>query len=959
MGNRSTKSSLRNAIIYLNISAEKINASDENFWNQIFTEDLNVADEIIKSISTQEIRMLRDGSPRNFSLLAYKMVEKLNASTKTLCNTQSQQTAVLNAIRILTRVIPCAFEDKDWHDFFEINTFDEKLSGDEINIVYPEKSPDEKNYESYLPTKSGARVESLSDACMSDQDNAQANSHFHSRKDTTDVQNDRSRPLKTPDLLISEDLISISLSERANTETNLAESETKVPRENNPPYEKADDKNTLMYIIIQSICDLLFCPEFTVLPHGDGYLSNTIDGPPDDLRSLSTHDYVWEPGVGFDSNANSTTYYDKNRCELMKLLLVSLSQTLYQTPDRSTSYRNKWIEIFLSSENRHALPLFTSLLNVVFIYKPPRQILQFSSSGMNEENRETLVILSMHLLMAALDYKTDDISDGRSLVDNLFIEYMSRIHRDEDFNFIIQGFVRLMNIQLVQTGFLWIPSQQIEIDSELMLLFWRISNFNKKFLVFLSKSSETLDIVVPILYHLNKNFQDPSRTALIHLGVFNLLALSGERNFGVSLNKPYSGNLLENLPEFNGSHADLLIIVFHKLIMYGYKINQLYNYLLNIMVNISPYVKSLTMLASKCIIQLFETFSSPYVIFTEPNYHKIVIFLLEVFNNLIQYQFDGNSNLIYIILVKKDLFSKLASMSTAQNDIDKVIRKLVKRKSKVVQARRLELEEASTTSHIMDKNEDRSMDYSNEEGVETDTATVSYEMAQGSSNPRRKEVSLVPTPDMEGSTHLTQVCMADTEPAIGTEPKKSNVTQKDTENSAITLDDLINQSQEISANNGIQIDCASPDNCSPYRVKEVAGDPDITDTNQADVTHSRADSESEGKPTPGEKWRPTSEWFSKWKRSLPLQTVLRTISVLAPQVDHFKRSTPRADQNDIINFLQSGTLVGLLPLPHPILIRKYRTNEDSIIWFRTCTWAIIYIKSNSWTNTKVRLIRVL
>ena len=30
------------------------------------------------------------------------------------------------------------------------------------------------------------------------------------------------------------------------------------------------------------------------------------------------------------------------------------------------------------------------------------------------------------------------------------------------------------------------------------------------------------------------------------------------------------------------------------------------------------------------------------------------------------------------------------------------------------------------------------------------------------------------------------------------------------------------------------------------------------------------------------------------------------------------------DESEIIKFLQLGTLVGLLPIPHPILIRKYQ-----------------------------------
>jgi hypothetical protein len=53
------------------------------------------------------------------------------------------------------------------------------------------------------------------------------------------------------------------------------------------------------------------------------------------------------------------------------------------------------------------------------------------------------------------------------------------------------------------------------------------------------KTSDVLDILVPILYHLNEARTDPSRIGLIHMGVFLILLLSGERNFGVRLNKVF------------------------------------------------------------------------------------------------------------------------------------------------------------------------------------------------------------------------------------------------------------------------------------------------------------------------------------------------------------------------------------------------------------------------------------
>lgn len=50
------------------------------------------------------------------------------------------------------------------------------------------------------------------------------------------------------------------------------------------------------------------------------------------------------------------------------------------------------------------------------------------------------------------------------------------------------------------------------------------------------------------------------------------------------------------------------------------------------------------------------------------------------------------------------------------------------------------------------------------------------------------------------------------------------------------------------------------------------------------------------------------------------------------------------DESEILRFLQHGTLVGLLPVPHPILIRKYQANAGTAAWFRTYMWGVIYIR---------------
>lgn len=151
----------------------------------------------------------------------------------------------------------------------------------------------------------------------------------------------------------------------------------------------------------------------------------------------------------------------------------------------------------------------------------------------------------------------------------------------------------------------------------------------------------------------------------MHIGVFILLLLSGERNFGVRLNKPYTATVPMDIPVFTGTHADLLITVFHKIIATGHqRLQPLFDCLLTILVNVSPYLKTLSMVASIKLLHLLEAFSTPWFLYSAPSNHHLVFFLLEIFNNIIQYQFDGNSNLVYTIIRKRQVFHALANLPT-------------------------------------------------------------------------------------------------------------------------------------------------------------------------------------------------------------------------------------------------------------------------------------------------------
>ncbi|XP_061383942.1 protein HID1 isoform X2 [Danaus plexippus] len=762
MGNADTKLNFRKAVVQLTSKSQPIDAADEGFWDQFWSESVTNVQDVFALVPGAEIRALREESPNNLATLVYKAVEKLVKIVDSSCRTQREQQTALNCARLLTRLLPHMLEEPEWHGFFW----------------------------SQLPASG------------------------------------------------------------ENESIPLAQS------------------------LINAICDLLFCPDFTVV-------STKRVGPEraEELSSLDSCEYIWAGGVGFARSPPRTAQHEAARAELLRLLLTCFSETIYKPANQAAAHHNKWIAYLTSPENRHALPLFTSLLNTVCSYDPVGLGLPYNHL-LFADTLEPLVEVALQVLIVTLDHDTSNVvnedSDER-LPDNLFINYLSRIHRDEDFQFALRGVTRLLNNPLQQT-YLPNSNKKVALHQELLVLFWKMCDYNKKFMYYVLKSSDVLEVLVPILYHLNDSRADQSRVGLMHIGVFILLLLSGERNFGVRLNKPYTATVPMDIPVFTGTHADLLVVVFHKIITTGHqRLQPLFDCLLTILVNVSPYLKTLSMVSSSKLLHLLEAFSTPWFLFSRPHHHHLVFFLLEMFNNMIQYQFDGNSNLVYTIIRKRSVFHSLANLP---HEHAAIARSLAAAKAR-----------GSTAGH--------------------------------KALPRTRSAESVSEAAMEGSR-----------PAQPAEPGTLNATLPDTPAIATMTE---------------------RESAHPPLTRRSGGDGE-----DAHTTESPCESEAGAGEGDGE-WRPTGEWVSSWRTRLPLQTIMRLLQVLVPQVEKICIDKGLTDESEILRFLQHGTLVGLLPVPHPILIRKYQANAGTAAWFRTYMWGVIYIRNVDppiWYDTDVKLFEI-
>lgn len=118
------------------------------------------------------------------------------------------------------------------------------------------------------------------------------------------------------------------------------------------------------------------------------------------------------------------------------------------------------------------------------------------------------------------------------------------------------------------------------------------------------------------------------------------------------------------------------------------------------------------MVAANKLLHLLEAFTTPWFLFSLPQNHHLAFYLLEVFNNIIQYQFDGelrdhcssqwvpdssfnlrrrapsgNFNLVYSIIRKRSTFHQLANLPSDMTSIQKALQR--RKKSGVSRSRSL------------------------------------------------------------------------------------------------------------------------------------------------------------------------------------------------------------------------------------------------------------------------------
>eukprot|EP00923_Selenidium_pygospionis_P014408 GHVN01024733.1.p1 GENE.GHVN01024733.1~~GHVN01024733.1.p1 ORF type:complete len:971 (+),score=165.12 GHVN01024733.1:59-2971(+) len=701
--------------------------------------------------------------------------------------------------------------------------------------------------------------------------------------------------------------------------------------------------------------------------------------------------FIWKGGIGtakeLPTNAPSAQMIE-HRVIVLRCLVVCLCGSLYQTMDEYARVAPTWLKVLTHGDLPYTANLFCSLMSTVFTHDPVGYGVPYGSM-LRSNPMDELVRACLQLLCVVTDFNVSvfltaasggasptvnpdregdgkqgsdsepsrDMSDSRdgistaskaatasatSSARNVYRTMLGGIKKDNEILLIYTGTVNLLaTITEANNTLLPMSASPIQYHQELLILFWHLLTSNPKLLNRLTARHNSNRLAVPLLFLLldcsNARKDGAAKVGLLHMCCFILLVLSSEREFAVRLNEPYLDSFPLELPPFNGCHGDVFMLVVYKVVIASTgpisANDSLIDMLLTVMCNMSAYIKSFCPESCMRIVQLVDRFTRSAWLLKAPYHYHDVLFLLDMINNLIQYQYEGNKRLVYSILRSKETFLRLPNL-TFPDDL----------------THPGGLSRASS-------------------GGAATTDTGGSPLTSPTTGPGHPITSSggggtgsgIDNGLGTGGTQNISVVNA-AAPRIATTQRHGVVSDELDEGGERDEMNEVKGGESAYAHIGSRGSESGSVVVSPYSVAGSTGPHSSPGVHQ--VSKGGEGVQLGGSSEVGDgsgEWVPTRFWFEDWKSKLPLQTVLRLIHCLLPLVEEECQEKALTDQEEVMEFLNRTTMVGLLPVPHPIIIRNYQQNAYTALWFTSYMWGVIFTKVQTLSLfdwTKIRLISI-
>ncbi|KAF3770686.1 hypothetical protein M406DRAFT_285421 [Cryphonectria parasitica EP155] len=652
--------------------------------------------------------------------------------------------------------------------------------------------------------------------------------------------------------------------------------------------------------LLDTLVDLLFFSDFTSTkqPHGKPKVTYMI----------------WQSGVGCNQTVATTKEFESNRIEVLRLLLALTGQGMYMSAAALPQYGTRALtHICTCSDKQVVLSVLCSLLNTTMKYNPASWRVPYNALVFKDP-KQILVTYSLQLLLVTVLYPVPE-TNGEAQK-NWFRHFLGRIHRPQDFQFIVDGMTRILN-QPLQANASYIPGTQssVRFGPEMIMLFWEITQCNKRFRSFIVDTERAHDFVVLILFYALENKNDASKQGVVRMCAFLLQTLSVEKSFGVNLNKNFEAQ--ETLPPvvriqgFRGTYADFLIQSIYNLITTSNgKLTAIYPALLAVINNIAYYLEGLSTATSTKLMQLFNSMSSPSFLLVNETNHSLLRALLESMNSVLEHQYKKNPIFVTTIMRNRKRFEALRNF-TLESGQEEIERRNRRRK------------DARASSDI-------------------DSTRSSAESLRSPVGSHSRAPALSNVPEEDGTFTI-----GDEEEDSDEErptPSQSDPGENPSRASSVVEDAVPTQLRGMS---------------EKARGKMPAGMQNFSRQNS--MTSLSGYSVS-GQSQSGQ-FEPTAQWIDSWLPELPLHTILTTIQQLSSLVPRQALIADHASP-DTLRQISQVKLVGVDV--SPVRVHSFEWSPLALGWYESLIWSFVFSSEMQvsrgtvgiWNGTAIKLFRV-
>jgi hypothetical protein len=537
-----------------------------------------------------------------------------------------------------------------------------------------------------------------------------------------------------------------------------------------------------------------------------------------------------------------------------------------------------------------------------------------------KDTKQVLVTYSIHVLLAMLIYPIPEDATSASHK-NYYRHFLGRIHRPQDFQFIVDGMTRILN-QPLQEKTSYLPGSQSSsnLAPEVLMLFWELIQCNKRFRSFIIDTDRAHDFVVLALFYALEYKNEPSKQGVVRMCAFLLQTLSVEQSFGSHLNKTFEGQ--ESLPPsiringFGGTYADFLLHSIYSLITTSQgNFAPVYPALLAIINNIAPYIEGLSASSGSQLMHLFSSMSSPSFLLANETNHSLLHSLLDSINSIIENKYHENPELILAIFKNKKRIEALRTftLESGQEEIERVNRR-----------------RKDSGSHV---------------GPFDDAS-------------RRSSVDSLRSPSSALSrTQSLEEVPEDSAFAIGDDDDDDSEGEPQPTPTASTASE--NPSQASSATN---VEDAVPVQMRGMSEKARGKMPANIQSFSRQNSSTSLGAYSTANQAYGGNFEPTAPWIDSWLPELPLHTILTIIqqaTSLLPRQVSARDATP-----ETLHRIQQIEFVGLEP--SPIRVHSFEWSQLALGWYESLLWGVIFASEMQiakgtmgiWNGTAIKLFRV-